>query len=562
MEAGGNLGAPPKPPQRGLERGADPADSLVQQRRDERLPGRLRLARGADRIDQRAGLADHVGAPLAVRVGDADEQLPEARQPVPRLGREVRAAEERLAGRRQEDRHRPAAAAGEGDDGVHVDGVEVGTLLAVDLDADEALVHEPAPSPRPRTTRAPSRGTSGTPSSRSRAAPAGPRPGPARTPPRPRGTSRPGCRRAAGGTGSTRRPDGSRAGRYPETTVVDIQPRPVSAMMERVRNTAPIGLLALAILAGGCASSKHQAVAARAAGPAVPWTAERPRQLAERHGTAPPCRAADLIIADKAVQFAPNGEGGIAVVAIRNNGDRACSLGGRPTVRMVKQGGPRQVQVSPAASPPTFPYVSYPASTLRQALRPGENAGADRSPGPTGAIRRSPASRTSRRGRSASRSRTAGAACPPTTTPCRVLRAGRSVEDRRRGLPAVPGHARDAVDARARPGADPGAAAPRARRGGILRYRVVLNNLSGYTGHFTTCPAYVQQLAPAGKIEAHRLNCAKAHPITPGKRGCFAMQLRVTDKRPARRQRPVLGARSIRGAAGASSTRASSSRER
>src|SRR5213082_1987502 len=60
---------------------------------------------------------------------------------VARLGREVRAAEERLSVRGQEHRHRPAPAPRQRDDGVHVDGVEVGPLLAVDLDAHEMLVH-------------------------------------------------------------------------------------------------------------------------------------------------------------------------------------------------------------------------------------------------------------------------------------------------------------------------------------------------------------------------------------------------------------------------------------
>ena len=68
------------------------------------------------------------------------------RQPVPRLRRQVGAAEERLALRRQEDGQRPAAAAGQRDDRVHVDRVDVGPLLAVDLDADEVLVHQRAPS--------------------------------------------------------------------------------------------------------------------------------------------------------------------------------------------------------------------------------------------------------------------------------------------------------------------------------------------------------------------------------------------------------------------------------
>ena len=43
---------------------------------------------------------------------------------------------------RQEDRHRPAAVTGHRDDRVHVDGVEVGPLLAVDLDVHEVLVHQ------------------------------------------------------------------------------------------------------------------------------------------------------------------------------------------------------------------------------------------------------------------------------------------------------------------------------------------------------------------------------------------------------------------------------------
>jgi hypothetical protein len=58
------------------------------------------------------------------------------------LGRVVGTAVERLAVRREEHRHGPSALAGEADDGVHVEGVQVRTLLPVDLDVDEALVHE------------------------------------------------------------------------------------------------------------------------------------------------------------------------------------------------------------------------------------------------------------------------------------------------------------------------------------------------------------------------------------------------------------------------------------
>ena len=69
------------------------------------------------------------------------QQLHEARTPGHRLGGEVGAAEERLAVGGHEDRHRPAARAGHRLGGLHVDGVDVGSLLAVDLHVDEQLVH-------------------------------------------------------------------------------------------------------------------------------------------------------------------------------------------------------------------------------------------------------------------------------------------------------------------------------------------------------------------------------------------------------------------------------------
>ena len=55
--------------------------------------------------------------------------------------RVVGAAEERPPVGSEEARHRPAALTGQRDGGVHVDRVEVGPLLAVDLDVHEAVVH-------------------------------------------------------------------------------------------------------------------------------------------------------------------------------------------------------------------------------------------------------------------------------------------------------------------------------------------------------------------------------------------------------------------------------------
>ena len=76
------------------------------------------------------------------RLGDRLQHLAEARHPLARLGREVGAAVERHALGVEEHVQRPAAVAGHRLHRLHVDRVDVGALLAVDLDADEVLVHE------------------------------------------------------------------------------------------------------------------------------------------------------------------------------------------------------------------------------------------------------------------------------------------------------------------------------------------------------------------------------------------------------------------------------------
>jgi hypothetical protein len=70
------------------------------------------------------------------------------------------------------------------------------------------------------------------------------------------------------------------------------------------------------------------------------------------------------------------------------------------------------------------------------------------------------------------------------------------------------------------------------RRGGILHFRVVLTNASRTPARFAHCPAYVQQLAPSGKVEVYDLNCAAARPIAHGKQLAFAMQIRVPADAP------------------------------
>jgi hypothetical protein len=108
----------------------------------ERLGRRRPLAGLLDCAHEHVGLLLEIVPAAPVRLGDGLEHLREARHPVARLRREVRPAVERPPVRRQEDGHRPAAVPRHGDDGVHVEAVDVRPLLAVDLDRDEALVHE------------------------------------------------------------------------------------------------------------------------------------------------------------------------------------------------------------------------------------------------------------------------------------------------------------------------------------------------------------------------------------------------------------------------------------
>ena len=95
-------------------------------------------------------------------------------------------------------------------------------------------------------------------------------------------------------------------------------------------------------LATGCDSGSKQQPQA-VAGPAVPWVASTPPQLAQRAPAKAACRSSDLEVPGQ-VKFIARLQGGIALVTIRNTGKRACRLTGRPRVSFVKRGGPVQVQ--------------------------------------------------------------------------------------------------------------------------------------------------------------------------------------------------------------------------
>jgi hypothetical protein len=88
-----------------------------------------------DRFRQVAGVALNIGPSLAPDLGHPLQQVHE------RGPWKVGAAEERPAVGRQEHSHGPTALAGDGLNRLHVNGVDVRSLLAVDLDVDEQFVH-------------------------------------------------------------------------------------------------------------------------------------------------------------------------------------------------------------------------------------------------------------------------------------------------------------------------------------------------------------------------------------------------------------------------------------
>ncbi len=83
------------------------------------------------------------------------KQTLEAWQTMPVFRREIGTAKKRLQLRREKHRHRPAAMTGHHLYGFHVYFVEIGALLAIDLDVDKVLIHEFGSITGLRTTHAP-----------------------------------------------------------------------------------------------------------------------------------------------------------------------------------------------------------------------------------------------------------------------------------------------------------------------------------------------------------------------------------------------------------------------
>ena len=79
---------------------------------------------------------------VGVDAGNVLQHLLEARAAVARLGREVGAAEKRHAVRQEEHGQRPAALLAKLLQRGHIERIDVGPFLSVDLDVHEQLVHE------------------------------------------------------------------------------------------------------------------------------------------------------------------------------------------------------------------------------------------------------------------------------------------------------------------------------------------------------------------------------------------------------------------------------------
>ena len=314
--------------------------------------------------------------------------------------------------------------------------------------------------------------------------------------------------------------------------------------MARVRATLPIVLLARACAARLHATQARSSSGRWRPGPAVPWVATVPPQLAARTPAKAACTAAELTIPGQ-VKFIARLQGGIALLTIQNTGKRACRLTGPPG-RQVREA--RRAEAGPAPDPADA--VQLPGGDLSgvEPARPASRraGGADDLLGqlvrPGG--QRRPA-RPAERG-AASRSPAGAATWTPTTTPSRpastrgcLRRSGSHASSRASSRRAGSSRTPSCRD-RCRASRCTAGAAACCASGSCSR------TVSHTTATFERCPAYIAQLAPAGRVEAHQLNCAAAHPIAPGKSEAFAMRAARPAQRPARRERPLLGARPLR----------------
>jgi hypothetical protein len=297
-----------------------------------------------------------------------------------------------------------------------------------------------------------------------------------------------------------------------------------------MRSKLAVALVAPMVLLMGCGGSKHPQQQ-KIEGPVVPWVSAIPSQLAVRPPVANDCKAADLK-PDGQIQFSSNGQGGaIAVLALKNHGSQACKLDGEPTVKIVHDGKPEQTD-GPIARPPLiFPDTQYPLSYLKN-IKPGEVAGltitwtnwCDPAKGKARVAPKAVRVTLPNGGGDIDADYNAVPQCQDPTKGSTV-----GISPFESAKVASQGNWTD------EPGAI-SASIPNqpvsGRRGEMLHFYVVFKNTSRATVRFVRCPAYVQQLVPAGQVDVRQLNCAHAKPIPPGKTEAFAMQIAVPKNAP------------------------------
>ncbi len=103
----------------------------------------MRLAQPLQRVAQRGDVFGNVVALAGVSLADRLQHLEKPRPPPALLRREIGPAPKRLAVGGQKHRQWPAALLAHQRQRVLVDLVEIGALLAIDLDVDEQLIHPP-----------------------------------------------------------------------------------------------------------------------------------------------------------------------------------------------------------------------------------------------------------------------------------------------------------------------------------------------------------------------------------------------------------------------------------
>jgi hypothetical protein len=293
----------------------------------------------------------------------------------------------------------------------------------------------------------------------------------------------------------------------------------------------PVLGLVLGLVPAGCSAGHATAAEVRL----VPWDDAVPAQLrAASAAPAPLCQASGLKVVGDGFTFAPAISGGTGEATLRNTGTDACRLTGRPEVRIVGAvPAPEQQQVPLPAQPPAFPAVAPPDSILT-ALPPGgavtldidwrnwcvpQGAG---SPVPPRAIRLTLPD-------GAGTVDVGYDAVPPCDTPGAAATVGvRPFQPA--PLATTAPWTSTAVQATIQPlpGGDLSG-----KRGGTARFAVLVRNPSAVPISFERCPLVVELLAPAGKPEAHQLNCAAAVGLPAHGSLRFEMHIGIPSDAPA-----------------------------